>query len=144
MLKFIARNYVLLLMVAAVVLLGSLDVLAADAAPGMGATNTVLGPFREFLRRGADLFYYTRNAIFVVAAFVFIKYAWGAIMEGKIDPKELMWMIIGLVLLGVAGFIVDWFGGKGVTDALKPDTAGAVSHNFTDTNWQSPPARTGN
>jgi len=136
MLKFIARNYVILLVIAAVVLLGSIDVLAGDEATKTAADSNILGPFRDFLRRGADLFYYTRNAIFVVAAFVFIKFAWGAIMEGKIEPKELLWMIIGLVLLGVAGFIVSWFGGADVsTDLQSGDTK---VNSFDNTHWVSP------
>jgi len=132
MLKFIARNYVLLLAVAAVSVLGSAEVLAQ--APATTAANTALGPFAEFLARGADLFYYTRNALFVVTAFVFIKYAWGVITEGKFEWKELFLLVVALVLLGVAGFIVDWFA-PSATQQLGQNKGAQVTTGFKRAEW---------
>ena len=132
MFKFIARNYVLLLAVFAVAMLGSLEVLAqtipyapggAVSAHGAGV-DAATGPFAAFLRRGADLFYYTRNALFVLAAFMFVRYAWEAITKGKVENLEnILWVIVALVLLGVSGFVVDWFAGTKVSDELsKPSS----------------------
>jgi|GEM_PF-3272650 len=132
MLKFIARNYVLLLAVAAVSVLGSTEVLADPTV--QNAANTPLGPFAEFLARGADLFYYTRNALFVVTAFVFIKYAWAAITEGKFEFKELFWLVVALVLLGVAGFVVDWFAPK-TSDQLGIGKSGQATTGFSRAEW---------
>lgn len=66
------------------------------------------GPFQKFLKRAATLFMQTRNALFVVAVFSFIVYGWTAIMDGKVDWKKLAFLIIGLVLLGVAGWTISY------------------------------------
>ncbi len=69
------------------------------------------GPFAAFLTKAAKLFYQTRNALFVVAVFAFLSYAWEAISSGKVDEKKVFWLIVGLTILGVAGFIVDYMAG---------------------------------
>lgn len=66
------------------------------------------GPFHTFLLRATKLFYQTRNAIFVVAVFVVLSYAWGAIYEGKIEKEKIFTLILGLVILGVAGWAVSY------------------------------------
>ncbi|MGN0929234.1 MAG: hypothetical protein ACI4N3_01185 [Alphaproteobacteria bacterium] len=82
---------------------------ARQAAEGEQIVNQGLtGPFERFLQRGSQLFAYTRNALFVVAAVAFLGYAWKAIEEGKIDWTKLFMLIVALVLLGVAGFIVSY------------------------------------
>ena len=134
MLKFITRNYVLLLAVFAVAILGSFELLAQGTGTAT-ATTDALGPFGAFLRRGADLFYYTRNALFVVTAFVFIKYAWGAITEGKFEWKELFWLIVALVLLGVAGYVVEWFAGSTVYSQLNQKQSGQHTTGFSAGGW---------
>ena len=66
------------------------------------------GPFHAFLVRATKLFMQTRNALFVVAVFVFLSYAWSAIYEGKLKREEIFTLVIGLVILGVAGWIVSY------------------------------------
>jgi hypothetical protein len=101
------------------------------------AQQTALGPFADFLRRGADLFYYTRNALFVVTAFYFIKLAWTAITEGKIEWEKIIYVLIALVLLGTAGYVVEFFGGQQVTTALN-QTATQQQGSMRHSTWQSP------
>ena len=87
----------------------SAEVLAQQAQQAAALANTTdTGPFRAFLNRAAHLFQTSRNAIFVIAAFFFVKFAWDAINEGKIDWKALLYLLAGLVLLSVAGFIVSY------------------------------------
>lgn len=90
-----------------------------------GAGNLDTGPFQEFLTRAATLFMQTRNALFVVAAFAFIKYAWTAIQEGKIETDKIFWLIVGLVILGAAGWIVSYL-------ANPADGGDAVIGSFSD------------
>jgi type IV secretory pathway VirB2 component (pilin) len=105
--KFITRKPVLIcmiLLVAALFLIPA-EVLAQELdATAVGST----GPFEAFLTRAADMFSYTRNALFFIAAFAFIGYAWNAIQEGKIDWTKLLYLVVALVLLGVAGYIVNY------------------------------------
>ena len=76
-------------------------------------TEGLTGPFERFLQRGSNLFAWTRNALFVCAAFAFLAYAWTAIQDGSIDWKKLLYLIVALVLLGVAGFIVSYLADPG-------------------------------
>lgn len=85
------------------------DVWAQARQTGDGAQivdRGLTGPFAKFLQRGSQLFAYTRNALFVIAAVAFLMYAWNAIEKGEIEWKKLFMLIVALVLLGVAGFIV--------------------------------------
>ena len=82
------------------------DVLAQTGSEIVTTGKT--GPFERFLQRGSQLFAYTRNALFVIAAVAFLGYAWKAIEDGKIDWQKLFMLIVALVLLGVAGFIVSY------------------------------------
>jgi uncharacterized membrane protein YozB (DUF420 family) len=82
------------------------------------------GPFQAFLARGAKLFSYSRNALFVCAAFAFIIYAWSAIKEGKIEWEKLLMLIIALVLLGVAGYIVSYLANPQSPTALQTQGTG--------------------
>ena len=90
------------------------------------------GPFQRFLARGSTLFAYTRNALFVVAAFAFLAYAYDAIDKGNIQWKQLLMLIVALVLLGVAGFIVSYL--------ANPNKPTQVQENYgglTDTSgWE--------
>ena len=81
------------------------DVWAADSA----VVNTdKTGPFAAFLWRAAKLFMQTRNALFVVAAFAFVAYAWHAIQKGEIEWGKIFYLIVGLTILGVAGWVVSY------------------------------------
>ncbi len=82
------------------------DVWAASETEIGTAEKT--GPFAAFLWRAAKLFMQTRNALFVLAAFAFIAYAWHAINEGNIEWKKILYLIVGLTILGVAGWIVSY------------------------------------
>ena len=83
----------------------------AQSPQGGGALD--FGPFGAFLDRTAKLFSATRYAIYVCAAFAFVMYAWNAIKEGKLEIDKLFWLIVALVLLGIAGSLVDWLVGSG-------------------------------
>ena len=99
--------------------------LAAGVAPGVFAqtpqsaatTNRIgveaLGPFGDFLVRAANLFSATRYAIYVCAAFAFVTYAWTAITKGEFEKDKLFWLLVALILLGIAGSLVDWLVGTG-------------------------------
>lgn len=89
------------------------------------------GPFRRFLQRGSQLFAYTRNALFVVAAVAFINYAWKAIEGGSIEWKNLFMLIVALVLLGVAGFIVAYMADpQGTNDIQQTYTGLQDTHGW--------------
>ena len=66
------------------------------------------GPFSAFLNRAAILFMQTRNALFVIAAFAFVAYAWHAIQKGEVEWGKIFYLIVALVILGVAGWIVSY------------------------------------
>ena len=89
------------------------------------------GPFQKFLARGSTLFAYTRNALFVVAAFAFLSYAYKAIDTGKIEWTQLFYLIVALVLLGVAGFIVSYLADPTGKNKIQENYGG-----LTDTNWE--------
>ena len=78
------------------------------------------GPFAAFLYRAAKLFMQTRNALFVVAAFAFIAYAWKAIQDGKVEWDKIFYLIVGLTILGVAGWVVSYM--------ADPSSAGNTSN----------------
>ena len=102
--KFFTKKSVL-------VCLGVLAFLAfipAEAWAQPVQSNVDTGPFKVFLLRAAKLFMQTRNALFVLAAFAFIAYAWQAIQSGSVDWKKIFFLICGLVILGVAGWIVSY------------------------------------
>lgn len=69
------------------------------------------GPFAAFLTKAAKLFFQTRNALFVLAIFAFLTYAWNAIMSGSIKWEQIFYLIVGLTILGVAGYVVDYMAG---------------------------------
>ncbi|MDR2099083.1 MAG: hypothetical protein LBO78_03615 [Rickettsiales bacterium] len=110
--KFLTKRSTLicLAILVAAAFLVPVDVLAqtgeVNPETARNFTQGGTGPFELFLMRAARMFSYTRNALFFIAAFAFIGYAWSAIQEGKINWKELLYLIVALVLLGVAGFIV--------------------------------------
>ncbi len=66
------------------------------------------GPFEAFLQRATKLFMQTRNALFVLAAFAFITYAFTAIKKGDVEWEKIFYLIVGLVILGVAGWVVSY------------------------------------
>ena len=86
-------------------LLMSVPVFAQAAAP---TGEDAFGPFGAFLSRAIKLFYQTRSALFVVAIFVFLSYAWTMIYEGKFEKEKVLYLIIGLVILGIAGALVSY------------------------------------
>lgn len=106
--KFLTKKSTLICLgiLVALMFIVPVDVWAQDATGEQIVDQGLTGPFQRFLQRGSQLFAYTRNALFVVAAVAFLGYAWKAIEEGKIDWTKLFMLIVALVLLGVAGFIV--------------------------------------
>jgi hypothetical protein len=96
----------------------------AQVAGQRFTTETGTGPFAAFLARGATLFSYSRNALFVCAAFAFIIYAWDAIRGEDIKWKNLLFLIIALVLLGVAGYIVSYL--------ANPQDPGQLQRDYED------------
>ena len=67
-----------------------------------------VGPFHAFLQRAAKLFMQTRNALYVLAVFAFITYAFTAIIDGKAEWEKIFYLIVGLVILGVAGWTMSY------------------------------------
>jgi len=96
----------------------SSEVLAQDAG------NTTVGPFQHFLEKAAVLFSQTRMALYAVAAFAFVAYAWHAIQDGSVDWKKILYLIVGLVLLGVAGWTVTYLAGSNQQDIYNDKYAG--------------------
>ncbi len=80
------------------------------------------GPFSAFLWRAAKLFMQTRNTLFVIAAFAFIAYAWTAIKDGKVEWEKIFYLIVGLTILGVAGWVVSYM--------ANPDDANAIVTDY--------------
>ena len=120
----------LIFAIPAEVLAQATDQVSQNAREAVKSGKT--GPFALFLARGSTLFAYTRNALFVVAAFAFLAYAYQAIDKGDIQWKQLLMLIVALVLLGVAGFIVSYL--------ANPDKPTQVQENYgglTDTSgWE--------
>ena len=81
------------------------------AQSGGEFTSSQVGPFTAFLNKAATLFFQTRNALFVLAIFAFLTYAWNAIMTGSIKWEQIFYLIVGLTILGVAGFVVNYMAG---------------------------------
>ncbi|MDR1476508.1 MAG: TrbC/VirB2 family protein [Rickettsiales bacterium] len=98
-----------------------LDAFAQVVVQQQYSNETGTGPFAAFLQRGATLFTYTRNALFVCAAFAFIVYAWNAIKDGEIKWEKLLYLVIALVLLGVAGYIVSYLANPDRPTKLQQD-----------------------
>ena len=46
--------------------------------------------------------------MFVLAAFAFITYAFTAIKKGDVEWEKIFYLIVGLVILGVAGWVVSY------------------------------------
>jgi hypothetical protein len=115
---------VCLVTIAASVFLMPSDLLAQAVQGQQFTTTTGTGPFAAFLARGAKLFSYSRNALFVCAAFAFIIYAWEAIQGNDIPWKKLLFLIVALVLLGVAGYIVSYL--------ANPNDAGQLQTDYRD------------
>ncbi|MBR1544568.1 MAG: hypothetical protein IJ638_01330 [Alphaproteobacteria bacterium] len=93
------------------------DVWAANGTYGGGDPDKT-GPFTAFLWRAARLFMQTRNALFVLAAFAFIAYAWTAIQKGSVEWEKIFYLIVGLTILGVAGWVVSYMADPGKSDAV--------------------------
>lgn len=123
-LAFLNRNSVMicLAIIAAGLFFMPLEVLA-QAGNTARATSTVTGtgPFAAFLERAARLFSYSRNALFVCAAFAFIVYAWNAIKKGDVEWEKILYLVIALVLLGVAGYIVSYLANPDRPTQLQTD-----------------------
>ena len=119
----------LIFAIPAEVLAQATDQVSQNAREAVKSGKT--GPFALFLARGSTLFAYTRNALFVVAAFAFIAYAWQAIQDGSIQWKQLLMLIVALVLLGVAGFIVSYMADPTGQNKIQENYGG-----LTDTNWE--------
>ena len=83
-------------------------VVPADVLAQTTTTSFSTGPFQAFLKRASTLFMQTRNALFVVAAFAFIAYAWTAIQKGSVEWDKIFYLIVGLTILGVAGWVVGY------------------------------------
>ena len=75
------------------------------------STGADVGAFRAFLEKAARLFFQSRNALFVIAIFAFLVYAWEAILKGSISWEKIFYLIVGLTILGVAGFAVNYMAG---------------------------------
>lgn len=100
-------------------------VVPADVWAQTSTTSFSTGPFQAFLKRASTLFMQTRNALFVVAAFAFIAYAWTAILDGKIEWKNIFYLIVGLTILGVAGWVVGYMADpKGGANVIMEDYKG--------------------
>lgn len=101
-------------------------VVPADVWAQASTTSFSTGPFQEFLKRASKLFMQTRNALFVVAAFAFIAYAWTAIQKGSIDWDKIFYLIVGLTILGVAGWVVSYMADPkgGAADVIMKDYEG--------------------
>lgn len=84
------------------------------AQAGANVSFQKTGPFAAFLTKAAKLFFQTRNALFVIAIFAFLTYAWNAIMSGSIKWDQIFYLIVGLTILGVAGFVVNYMAGDGI------------------------------
>lgn len=84
------------------------------AQAGTNVSFQKTGPFAAFLTKAAKLFFQTRNALFVIAIFAFLTYAWNAIMSGSIKWDQIFYLIVGLTILGVAGFVVNYMAGDGI------------------------------
>ena len=95
------------------------DVWAASNNEIANAEKT--GPFAAFLWRAATLFMQTRNALFVLAAFAFIAYAWHAIQQGDVEWKKIFYLIVGLTILGVAGWVVSYMADPSKTNQVVTD-----------------------
>lgn len=72
------------------------------------AATVDVGPFQAFLQRAAKLFMQTRNALYVLAVFAFIAYAFTAIQKGSVEWEKIFYLIVGLVILGVAGWTMSY------------------------------------
>ena len=88
-----------------------------------------VGPFAAFLNKAATLFFQTRNALFILAIFAFLAYAYQAITDGKVDHVKIFYLIIGLTILGVAGFVVNYMAGNKI-DVQQ-------NSNLSNVEWQS-------
>lgn len=86
----------------------ALFVLFTFAMPMEAQAAVDTGPFHSFLLRAAKLFMQTRYALYTVAAFAFVAYAWEAIQSGKVSWEKIFYLIVGLVILGVAGWTVSY------------------------------------
>jgi uncharacterized membrane protein YozB (DUF420 family) len=129
-LAFLSRHTTLLCLALIAVAMFFMPEAASAQPAAVQVPRGATGPFQAFLERGTALFAYTRNALFVVAAFAFVVYAWTAIQEGKIEWNKLLYLIVALVLLGVAGFIVSYLAG-GQGGGLTTDF-----QNLQDVQWR--------
>ena len=112
--NFVKKHSVLftLALVVLFTFLVSSDVFAQDANTVMTVTeNKSAGPFSAFLQKAAILFRQSRYALYTIAAFAFIAYAWTAIKDGKVEWEKMFYLIVGLVILGVAGWTVTYLAG---------------------------------
>ena len=97
-----------------------------------GVVNTEkTGPFAAFLWRASKLFMQTRNALFVIAAFAFVAYAWHAIQAGDVEWKKIFFLIVGLTILGVAGWVVSYMADP--SSAGNSSNVVGVYENFQNT-----------
>lgn len=122
--KFFSKKSTLICLgiLVAVMFMIPIDVFAQDGATIV--TTGATGPFQRFLQRGSQLFAYTRNALFVVAAAVFLGMAWKTIQDGKMDWEKLFYLTVALVLLGVAGFIVSYIADPTGTNNIQETYSG--------------------
>ncbi len=105
--KFLTKKSTVICLAVLVLIMAFVPVDAfAQGAVVEAPSATDTGPFDAFLDRAATLFMQTRNALFVVAAFAFIQFAWTAINKGEIDATKIFYLVVGLVILGVAGWMV--------------------------------------
>ena len=86
----------------------ALFVLFTVAIPVEAQAAVDTGPFHAFLLRAAKLFMQTRYALYTLAAFAFVQYAYTAIKDGKVDFEKMFYLIVGLVILGVAGWTISY------------------------------------
>ena len=107
----------------------ALFVLFTVAIPVEAQAAVETGPFHAFLLRAAKLFMQTRYALYTIAAFAFISYAWSAIKDGKVDWEKMFYLIVGLVILGVAGWTVSYLADPGQKGNAVLDTY----ENFNNT-----------
>ena len=82
------------------------------------------GPFAAFLSRAAKLFMQTRNALYVLAVFAFVAYAFTAIQDGNVEWKKIFFLIVGLVILGIAGWTMSYL--------ANPEDADSIIEQYED------------
>lgn len=94
---------------------------AASAYAGDAETGTNSGLFSELITKGAEIFKGIREIIYVVAGFGIIGVSVGGFF-GNLNWKWLGAIIIGLMVIGLTGSIIEYVGADGKTAQEIGDT----------------------